>query len=111
MAMLSTLHLFTNGPIESPKVGDPATMLLYSDSHAGTVVYVSPSGKTIRVQKDRAALVAGNTRSERQEYTYERNPDGPITTYRKTTRGWSNRNAAASRCLVGVRREWRDPSF
>src|SRR5678809_718969 len=35
-----------------PRVGDGATLCLWSDRHAATVVYVSPSFKTIRIQED-----------------------------------------------------------
>lgn len=104
-------HLSRNGDA-AVRVGDSATMLLYSDAHAGTVVYVSASGKTIKVQRDTAKRTDKNGQSEDQRYAYERNPGGPVTTYRFSSRyGWINRNATARRCLVGVRREWYDPTF
>lgn len=112
MATITIEHLYCNGNRDNVRVGAEATMLLYSDTHAGTVIYVSPSGKTIKVQRDRAKLISGSTMSEEQGWTYERDSQGAITTYRFSAKhGWINRNAAARRCLVGQRREWRDPTF
>lgn len=107
MATLTVLHLHTNeGP--KAKVGDPATILLYSDSHAATVVAVSKSGKTIQIQRDVATRVDKRGMDEAQEYTYERDPNGSVTTFRWTKRGWSNQGV---RALVGVRREFYDFTF
>lgn len=37
--------------VEKPKIGNGATEITYSDCHAYTVIKVSPSGKTIWLQK------------------------------------------------------------
>jgi dipeptidyl aminopeptidase/acylaminoacyl peptidase len=111
MATISLEHLSRNGQTTA-KVGDPCTLLLYSDSHAATVAWVSPSGKTIKVQRDRATRIDRNGQSEDQQYLYERDSDATIDTYRFSEKnGWVNRTLAATRCLVGTRREWRDPTF
>lgn len=111
MATISILGLHKNGePLA--KVGDPATLLMYTDTHAGTVVHVSKSGKTIRVQQDKATRIDNNGMSESQTYDYSRDPEGSVTAYRfSAKRGWINSRAAASRCLVGTRREYHDFSF
>ncbi len=74
-------------------VGDGATVVLYSDRHAYTVVAVSKSGKTITLQRDKATLLnsagsgepdalvfepggfAGHT-SGVQRWAYEEDEDG-----------------------------------
>jgi hypothetical protein len=59
---------------EVPKVGDGATMYLYSDRHAYTVreVKVSPSGKTITIKatRDHAVRTDGGGFSESQTYDF-----------------------------------------
>ena len=63
---------------EVPKVGDGATLFLYSDRHAYTVrmVRVSPSGKTIeiRASRDEARRTDNNGFSESQDYEYTTEP-------------------------------------
>lgn len=71
------------------EVGDGVTMYLWSDSHACTVI--ARTAKTLTIQRDKAMLspdfkpewVPGGfsaicTNSEKQEWTYERDPDGEI---------------------------------
>lgn len=75
------------------KVGDGATVNLYSDRHAGTIIKVTKS--SITIQRDKATLdpnfkpewVAGGfaghcTNQDEQTYTYERNQNGSTTTIR-----------------------------
>lgn len=95
------------GPV--PTVGMPATILLWTDRHAATVVAVSPSGKTVTVREDRAIRTDRNGLSEIQHYTYTPNPDGALTTFRLGKRGW--RSAGGRGLHLGERAEYRDPSF
>lgn len=80
-------------------VGDGVTICLHSDRHAGTVIKKTKT--TITIQRDKATLdpnfkpeivaggYAGNcTNNEDQTYTYERDPEGMIETFR-----WSKKNA------------------
>lgn len=75
------------------KVGDGATINLYSDRHACTIIKVTKC--SITVQYDKATLdpnfkpqwvqggFAGHClNQDEQTYTYERNPEGRIETYR-----------------------------
>lgn len=79
------------------KVGDGATINLWSDSHACTIIKVTKA--TITVQYDKATIdpnfkpefivggFAGHcTNQNEQTYTYERNENGAIETLR-----WSNK--------------------
>lgn len=82
-------------------VGDGVTLHYMTDAHAYTVIAVSPSGKTITIQRDKATLsadfkpdvsvggFAGHTNNNRdQSYTYDHDPDGNIYKARLTKRGW-----------------------
>ena len=79
------------------KVGDGVTVWLWSDRHAATVIKVTKSSVT--VQQDKAILdpnfkpewipggFAGHcVNQDEQTYTYERDPNGRIYTFR-----WSNK--------------------
>lgn len=88
-----------------PVVGMGVTMNQYSDRHAGTVVKVSDSGKTVLVQRDKATLLNGFNSGEpdaltfspggfcghtegTQRHSYEPDPNGAITKYTlRTLRG------------------------
>lgn len=107
MPTISILHLHKNGAPDA-KPGDAATILLYTDSHAATVESVSGSGMTIKVREDRATLASGSEYSGDAQYSYERNPDGRLHTFRFTKRGWIG---GGLRALIGTRREYRDPTF
>jgi len=91
-----------------PVVGMGATNMLWSDRHAYTVIAVSASGKTIKVQRDKAIRVDGNGMSESQDYTYETDPTGTIRIVRLTKRGW---RAKGSKFTLGMRMEYHDYSF
>jgi hypothetical protein len=92
------------------KVGDGVTIYLYSDSHAATVI--KRTKYSITIQQDRAIRIDNNGMSESQEYRYERNPKGEITTYR-----WSNKygcfcNSGDQSIKIGNGRyEYYDYSF
>lgn len=85
------------------KVGDGATLHYVTDAHAYTVIAVSPSGKTITMQQDKATLdptwkpetivggFLGHTvNNADQRWVYEPNPDGRIIKARLTSTGWSH---------------------
>lgn len=95
-------------PLKIPRIGDGATRILYSDRHACTVVYVSPSGKTVTVQDDRAERIDKNGMSDAQEYIYHQNLAGEKTTFRYTKRGYTARGQSLS---IGERDEYYDYSY
>lgn len=81
--------------------GDGASIRLCTDAHAYTVIRVSPSGKTITLQRVKATLdpewkpevisggFAGHTaNNHEQRWICEPDPDGAVTTARFTRRGW-----------------------
>jgi hypothetical protein len=84
-------------------VGDGATTHLYTDSHAYTVIAVSPGGKTVTMQRDKATLdpafkpemhaggfAAHTSNQHEQTYTYQPDSDGTVRKARLTKRGWSS---------------------
>lgn len=105
------------------EIGDGVTIHYHSDAHAGTVIKKTKT--TITVQQDKATIdpnfkpefitggFAGHcTNQNEQTYTYERNPNGAITTYR-----WSNKynryqgGGDGSIIVTKGRREFYDYNF
>jgi hypothetical protein len=89
-----------------PKIGEGATVILWTDRYAGTITKVSPC--RIHVQRD--IVVREDTRgmSESQEYTYSPDPEGATYIFRKTKRGWT---CGSFGLLIGERDEYYDYSF
>ncbi len=101
--------MMINSRSKTPEVGDGATLLSWTDRYPATVVWVSPSGKTIKLQEDRAIRTDSNGLSEEQSYRYEPNPDAPLQVARLTARGW--KILKGNRVLVGYREKYHDYSF
>jgi hypothetical protein len=93
-----------------PVVGMGATLCYLSDRHACTVVWVSKTGKTIRIQEDTATRTDKNGVSESQDYTFTPNPNGAIHEARLTKRGWKV-TKGTTLVSLGVRSEYYDFSF
>ena len=97
-----------------PVVGMGATMVMHSDRHACTVIEVVSPSKVV-VQLDHAVRTDKNGLSESQTYEYAPNPHGEIHTLTKRLNGkWITKGQSlrsGQRWYVGVRQEYRDPSF
>jgi len=115
----------------TPKVGDGATILQYSDRHACTIVAVSKSGRTITLKRDKATLLNGPKSGEpdamkfsvggffghmsgTQRYSYE--PDPTATEQKATLRKDGHYHIVGAgirsgKVLIGVRREHYDHNF
>lgn len=93
-----------------PKVGDGATQSVGSDCYPFTIIEVSPSGKTLTLQRDDAHRIDRNGLSEDQRYIYTRATSGALRTAR-----WSEKRQRylvdGRPVSVGVRRYYQDPSF
>lgn len=99
-------HILSASGQPKPEVGMGATILMWTDRWAATIVKVTP--KQVHVRQDRATLTKGHWSTEIQEYKHEPDPDAPVLVFRMTKRGY--------RCngwglFVGNRRQYRDPSF
>jgi len=118
----------------APVIGEGATYTVWTDSHAGTVVKISPNGKTAWIQLDKATLLNGHNSNEadklkfspggfmghtdgNQRYSYERDPNGEIikATYRAKLGIWKIAGHATrspgGRIRFGVRRHYHDFNF
>lgn len=106
---------------ETAKVGDGATGVVYTDSHAFTIIKVTPS--TITVQRDKVTrltepeIIPGGfmghcVNNDRIEYSYEADPDGDIVVCH-----WSNKlghytgKSRGYRSFIAGRYEHHDYNF
>lgn len=96
---------------ETPKVGDGATILGWSDRHACTIIGVHPKGKRIEIQVDNAERIDDHGMSDSQSYAYTPNPNGGTytVTLRKDGR-WKIAKDGRT-VMIGVRDEYYDYSF
>lgn len=95
----------------TPELGMGATLVRWTDRHAGTVVYVSPSGHKISVQRDKATRTDTNGMSDAQTYEFEADPNGAVETYTRRKDGTYRQAGGTSRCLLGSRSHYHDFSF
>lgn len=117
-----TNHALSRGVIgqPDPAVGMGATLLSWTDRHAGTIVSVE--GGLIGVQRDASVRVDSNGMSESQEYKFSRAPNAPISYFRKDkkemwqevrfnaeTKRWKFARGYGLR--IGRRDEYHDFSF
>lgn len=101
-------HLYASAAAVKPEVGQGATVLMWTDRHAATIVKVTPA--TVTVQVDKATRIDKNGMSESQEYSYEPDPEGRLITFRWTkSNQW--KSSCGNRLLVGTRRSYHDFSF
>ena len=100
-------RLMEGGKQVEPKVGMGATITMYTDRKAGTIVKVTPT--QVHVQLDTAIRTDKNGMSEEQAYRYERNSEAKVEIFRKTKRGY--RNKSRSGLLIGHRDAYHDYSF
>lgn len=102
-------HAMSRSASPAPEIGMGATILMWTDRHAATITWVSASGKSVRVQRDRAIRADQNGMSESQAYSYERDEQGKSMTFRMTKRGW--RSPRGCGLAIGHRAEYYDYSF
>lgn len=103
---------YNDEPVYLPKVGDPATYSIGSDSYPRTVAEVSASGKTIFVTNDEARAKDGSDYYGKQDYKFYPNPRGGRTKF--TLRKGGSYRESGSNCgylHIGLRRKYSDPSF
>lgn len=101
-----------------PVPGMGATVHVGSDRYAATIIEVSPSGKTLSLQFDKAVLtrasrvaLAGNMGAD-QTYLFIPDPSAPVRRVRllKTGRYRLVGYGQTGTVTVGVRRTYQDPS-
>lgn len=100
-----------------PKVGMGATIVMYSDRYAATIVTIARvSGiDRVHVREDIVTRIDNNGMSECQDYAYAPNPNAPVQvfTLRNTGRYVKMRQPTngGTHLLIGVRDHYTDPSF
>lgn len=119
-------HIYSRAVVgqPTPEVGMGATLLLWTDRHAATIVEVQEiKGITyIKVQADTAKVVSGTKQNGSATYEYSPNPNGQELLFRREPNGrwqqvrwndktkrWSKRDGEGLR--IGERDEHYDPSF
>ena len=93
-----------------PKVGDGATINMYTDRKAGTIIEVC-TPKKIRVQLDNATRTDNLGMSDSQDYSYERDANGPVYTFTQRKNGMWIESKGSNGLTIGVRRQYHDFSF
>lgn len=100
---------------DTPEVGTGATLIMWTDRQAGTIIWVSPNGKTVKWQRDTATRADGNGMSDAQSYEFTPNPDGKIETFTLRNNGkWKRKGdpmKGSETLLIGIRMEYYDYSF
>lgn len=92
----------------TPEVGMGATILMWTDRHAATIVKVTPT--QVHVQRDRVVRVDSNGMSESQSYRYEVDPTAEVEVFRLTKNGY-RKPGGGHGLRIGDRREYHDFSF
>ena len=118
-----TNRLMEGGRQPLPMIGDGATVCLWSDRHACTVIEVQfehKRGPWIVLQEDTARRTDANGMSDCQTYAYEPNPEGRKYFFTLAKDGWRRVDPYTGRLarkgdslglLLGQRHEYHDFSF
>lgn len=109
----SLQNIWASNTLPKPdfKVGDGATLILWTDRHACTIIAIRKNGREIVFQEDTAIRTDKNGMSDAQSYTFERNPEG--RTFEATLRqnGTFKIKGEQTSVLIGHRSHYRDYSF
>lgn len=108
-------HLMSGSRDAPPEVGMGATVLMWTDRHAATIVEVVSPTK-IRVREDKAIRTDSNGMSESQSYRYEPGPETcvPRTFTLRKNGAWVRLGEPMKgglRLAVGHRSTYHDYSF
>ena len=104
-----TNHLYATSKQPTPEIGMGATILCWTDRHAGTIVKITPT--QVHVQRDSATRTDKNGLSESQQYSYAPNPTGEIVVFRRRKNGSYRAATTGNGLLIGTRDEYYDYSF
>ncbi len=97
-----------------PLIGMGATILMYSDRHACTIVAINKKGNIIGVQRDKAERTDRGGMSDDQSYSYSPQTDAAIEYFRKRKNGAWIKNGEPMRngtqIALGYRKQYYDYS-
>jgi hypothetical protein len=96
---------------KDPKVGDGATVIMWTDRKAATIIDVARNGRLVTVQTDKAIRTDENGMSDAQSYRYERDTNGQLFVATKRKDGSYRLKGGDARVLMGVRDNYFDYSF
>lgn len=106
----SLVNLISGGAKPStPEVGMGVTEICWSDRRAGTITWVSKSGKSFKWQQDRAIRMDESGMSDSQQYRYEPDVFASVKTARMHKNGKYYTDGRVIQ--VGARSEYYDFSF
>lgn len=104
-------------------VGDAATIQVGSDRYAATVIWVSPSGHQIKLQRDKTVATKPTAHTEDQSYICVEDKDGEVEKAAIRLVNDQESHVRAKECAyfmcgrgyqhvtIGIKRPYRDPSF
>lgn len=104
-------RLVENSKQDAPKIGDGATVLMYTDRKAGTIIAISKSGKRLTVQEDEAERTDNNGMSDCQSYKYTPDPQGRTWEFSQRKNGTWKEVKGSSGLWIGKRDKRHDFSF
>jgi hypothetical protein len=93
------------------KVGDGATVVMWTDRKAATIIEVSKTGHEVTVQFDTAIRTDGRGMTDAQSYRFERNENGATRVATRRKDGSYRIKGGQERVLMGVRDHYHDYSF
>jgi YD repeat-containing protein len=94
-----------------PEIGTGATIVSWTDRHAGTVIEVSATGHKIVVQEDTAIRTDSNGMSDAQAYRFERDTAGRLIEATRRKDGSYRVKGGTQRVLIGTRSRYHDFGF
>lgn len=102
-------YVYSRAQTPEPAVGIGATILMWTDRRAATIVKVTRT--QVHVQEDVSTRTDGNGMSESQAYSYAPDPDAPVRIFRRTKNGAYRAPHRGNGLLIGTRETYHDFSF
>lgn len=97
----------------TPEIGMGATILMWTDRKAGTIVEISKNGKEVTFQEDKATRTDSNGMSDCQSYSYAPDPSAAKQRFslRKDGSWYAVGTKRGSPLMIGRRDAYYDYSF
>jgi hypothetical protein len=112
-------NLMMDSRQREPSVGDGATVLMWTDRYAATIVTVerfktgrrAGEVKAVEVREDHAKRTDRNGQSESQTYEYSPNPSATVQRFTLRANGRYEQPGGGSGLLIGHREMYHDFTF
>lgn len=113
VSLVNMVYASSQNP--TPTVDMGATLCLWTDRRAATVIAVSQNGKTVTVQEDKATRKDHNGMSDSQTYTYQADPTATKQVFSLRQNGrWVSKGSpmtSGTVLVLGTRDKFHDYSF